>query len=310
MREHHPDRNPGDKDAANRFKEIQEAYEVLGDKARRQQFDQFGFAGGPGGGMPGGGPMPGGGFQSSGGGFDPNMLAEMLRRGGMGGGGGGIDLGEIFGGMGGRPGGRRRAPPPAEVESEVTIPFVTAAIGGKLGLHVDGREIDLTVPAGVEEGKKLRLKGQGPGGADLIVKLHVAPHPYFRREGNNVVLEVPLALTEAVLGTRVDVPTLDGTRLTVKVPPGTSTRQPTAFARQGCRGGRPVHPGQDRHARAGERPQPRTHRGVRESDSAAEPAARPAVGARRVTCRHDRGSSPAAHTYRGEHVPGVRLSAP
>src|SRR5262249_39566150 len=118
-----------------------------------------------------------------------------------------------------------------------TIPFTTAALGGKIDLGVDGREIQLTVPAGVEEGKKLRLAGQGPGGADLIVRLHIAPHEYFRREGNNVVLDVPLTLPEAVLGTKVDVPTLDGTRLTVKVPQGTSGGARLRLRGKGIAGG-------------------------------------------------------------------------
>src|SRR5262249_35789556 len=83
----------------------------------------------------------------------------------------------------------------------------------------------------------LRLGGQGPGGADLIVRLRVDPHPYFRREGHNVVLEVPLTVAEAVLGARVDVPTLDGTRLTVKVPPGTSRGARLRLRGKGIAGG-------------------------------------------------------------------------
>jgi DnaJ-class molecular chaperone len=119
----------------------------------------------------------------------------------------------------------------------VTIPFLTAALGGTVSLTVDGRQIDVKVPAGVEEGKKLRLGGQGRDGADLIVQLRIEPHPYFRREGANVVLEVPLTVVEAVLGTRVDVPTLDGTHLTVKVPPGTSSGARLRLRGKGIAGG-------------------------------------------------------------------------
>ena len=235
-RQHHPDRNPGDKGAAAKFKEIQDANDILSDETKRAQYDQFGFA------PAGGGGMPGGGF--GGGQLDPNTLAEMLRNSGFAGGAGagGIDLSDLLGGMagfGGRRGGggrgRRRAP--EAVESEATIPFEVAALGGKVGLNVDGRQIELSVPAGVETGKKLRLGGQGPDGADLIVRLRVAPHPYFRREGNNLVLEVPLALSEAVLGAKVDVPTLDGTKLTVKVPPGTSSGGRLRLRGKGIAGG-------------------------------------------------------------------------
>jgi curved DNA-binding protein len=238
-RQYHPDRNPGDKEAGTKFKELQDAYDVLSDSTKRQQYDQFGFAG------PGPGGMPGGGF--GGGGFDASNLEEVLRRSGFGGYGGfggeategGIDLGEILGGLGGRRGSARgrRPRPPAAVESQVTIPFQTAALGGKVGLQIDGHEIEVKVPAGVEDGKKLRLAGQGPGGADLIVQLRIAPHPYFRREGKDVILDVPLTLSEAVLGTKVDVPTLDGTRLTVKVPPGTSSHARLRLRGKGIAGG-------------------------------------------------------------------------
>ena len=234
-RQHHPDRNPGDKDAAKKFKELQDAYDILNDETKRAQYDQFGFAG------PAAGGMPGGSF-GGGGGFDQSTLEEMLRRSGFGGGGaaGGIDLGEILGGLGGRRGstGRGRRPRPVEaVESEATIPFQTAALGGKIGLGIDGHQIELKVPAGVEDGKKMRLAGQGPGGADLIVRLRIAPHPYFQREGNNVVVEVPLTLSEAVLGAKVDVPTVDGTRLTVTVRPGTSSGSRLRLRGKGIAGG-------------------------------------------------------------------------
>jgi DnaJ-class molecular chaperone len=219
-RQYHPDRNPGDKQAETRFKEVQEAYDVLHDKTKRTQYDRFGFAGpGAAGGQgpfraQGGGTGPGG-FEYQG--VNPEDLESIL--GAFAGGGGGFA--EMFGRRGR---GRGRAPRPAEsFEAEVAIPFLRAALGGTVSLNVDGREIDVRVPAGVEEGKKLRLAGQGPGGGDLLVRIKIEPHPYFRREGNNIVLDVPVSLSEAVLGAKVDVPTLDGTHLTVKVPPGTSS---------------------------------------------------------------------------------------
>jgi DnaJ-class molecular chaperone len=238
-RQHHPDRNPGDKQAEARFKEVQDAYDILGDKAKREQYDRFGFAGpGPGLGGFGGAGGPGGGrtFHWEGGvpfggqgGID---LESILRQ--FGGGGAGPDVEEAFGP---RTRGRTRRQRPAETESEITIPFETAALGGSVSLSIDGREVTVKVPAGVEEGKKLRLAGQAPGGGDLLVKLRIAPHPYFRREGSNLILDVPMTITEAALGTKVDVPTLDGARLTVKVPPGTSSGARLRLRGKGVAGG-------------------------------------------------------------------------
>jgi curved DNA-binding protein len=229
-RQHHPDRNPGDKQAEARFKEVQEAYDVLNDKTKRAQYDRFGFAGpGLSGQGPfrteGGGP---GGFEFQG--VNPEDLESIL--GAFGGGGG---FAEMFGRRG--RGRARAARPPESVEAEVAIPFLTAALGGTVSLNVDGRNIDLRVPAGVEEGKKLRLGGQGPGGGDLLVRIKIEPHPYFRREGRNVILEVPISVSEAILGAKVDVPTLDGTHLTVTVPAGTSSGARLRLRGKGIAGG-------------------------------------------------------------------------
>jgi DnaJ-class molecular chaperone len=238
-RQYHPDRNPGDKQAEGRFKEVQAAYEILNDKTKRQQYDRFGFTG-PGGmgGGPGQGNFRWGGGGEGPGGFEfqnvnPEDLASIFGQFGMG--GGGADLGEIFGRQ--ARGRTRRQRAPQEVEAEVSIPFLTAAQGGKVGLSIDGKELDVKVPAGIESGKKLRLSGQGPGGADLLVKLNVEPHPYFRREGKDVILEVPLTVSEAVLGTTVDVPTVSGGRLSVKVRPGTSGGSRMRLRGQGIAGG-------------------------------------------------------------------------
>jgi DnaJ-class molecular chaperone len=231
-RQYHPDRNPGDKQAEARFKEVQEAYDVLSDKNKRTQYDRFGFAG-PG--AAGGGQGP---FHAQGGGaqgfefqgIDPEDLASIF--GALGGGG---DLGGMFGRRGR---GRGRAPrPPESVEAEVAIPFLKAALGGSVSLSVDGREINVKVPAGVEDGKKLRLAGQGPGGGDLLVRLKIEPHPYFHRENNDVIVEVPVSVSEAILGGKIDVPTLDGTHLTVKVPPGTSSGARLRLRGKGIAGG-------------------------------------------------------------------------
>jgi DnaJ-class molecular chaperone len=241
-RQYHPDRNPGDKQAEANFKEVQSAYDVLSDKKKRAHYDRFGHAGGAEGFEPGGARNEtfrwgqGGPEGLNVEGMDPEEANDFLRR--MF--GGGADLGDLFGG-GARSGGRnrrgRRAQPAPEFESEIDIPFTVAAAGGAVTLHLDGRELQVKVPAGVEEGRKLRLKGQGPGGGDLLLKLRIQPHPYFRREGNDLFLEVPLSLSEAVLGARVDVPTLDGTKLTVKVPPGTSSGSRLRLRGKGVAGG-------------------------------------------------------------------------
>jgi DnaJ-class molecular chaperone len=220
-RQYHPDRNPGDKQAEAKFKEIQQAHDVLADKNKRAQYDQFGEAG-PASGFPGGGFR----WEGASGDADPNEIFS-----------------QIFGGMGGNPFGRRARtgrtprPEPAPAETEITIPFEKAALGGPIDLRIDGRELTVKVPPGIEDGKKLRLHGQAPGGGDLSVLIHIHPHAFFRREGNTLVLEVPLSLPEAVLGTSVDVPTLDGARLSVKVPPGTSSGARLRLRKKGINGG-------------------------------------------------------------------------
>lgn len=222
-RKYHPDRNPGDKQAEVQFKEIQDAYDVLSDKTKRAQYDQFGFAGpmpnagGPGG--FGGGGFPGG--FSGGVNIDPAQAQELFEQ--MFGGGGGAapgGFGDLFGG--GRRGRSARTARGPETH-DVAVPADLAARGGTLSLHIGDRDVDVRIPAGIEEGKKLRVKGQGPGGSDLHLRIRIELPSYFRREGNDIFLEVPLTLAEAVLGSKVDVPTLDGSKVTVTIPPGTSS---------------------------------------------------------------------------------------
>jgi DnaJ-class molecular chaperone len=236
-RKFHPDRNPGDKQAEAHFKEIQDAYDVLSDKTKRAQYDQFGFAG-PG---PGGGGGPGGTTFHWGGGFpggeaiDPSQAEDLLNQLFSGMGGGPMGGGTTFGGRRSRGGKRRAAPEPAT--SEITVPFLTAAVGGTLGISIDGHQIDVRIPPGVETGNTLRLQGQGPGGADLHLRLKIEPHPFFRRDGNDVIVTAPLSLPEAVLGCKVDVPTLEGAKLTVKVPAGTSSGARLRLRGKGIKGG-------------------------------------------------------------------------
>lgn len=234
-RQFHPDRNPGDKAAAERFKEIQQAYDVLSDKKKREQYDQFGH------GFEQMGSGPGqGGFHWTGGpsgyqNIDPGAFQSIFEQ--MMGGGGG------FSGFGGFPGGstasagpgnkkgrgrNRRAThaEPQDYEQEVSIDFMTAAQGGSIELARQGQNerLKIDIPAGIGDGKKLRLRGQGGDGGDLYVVVRIQPHAYFRREENNIILDVPLTLSEAALGCKVDVPTLSGT-VTITIPAGSSSGQ-------------------------------------------------------------------------------------
>jgi curved DNA-binding protein len=106
-----------------------------------------------------------------------------------------------------------------------------------VSLDVNGTHIDLKVPPGIADGQTMRLRGQGPGGEDIYVRLRIGAHPYFRREGNDVILEVPLSVAEAALGASVEVPTLDGHRLGVKIPPGTSSGSRLRLRGRGIKGG-------------------------------------------------------------------------
>lgn len=219
-RRHHPDSNQQDPEAAKKFAEITEAWEVLGDEQKRQQYDQFGHAA-SGGGHPFQGGNP---FQGFGGGSGMQFDMEDL-------------LGGMFGGGGGGFGGQRRGAGRArkgdDVRAEITVPFAVAAEGGEHTLTLQNgsksERIAVKVPAGIDQGQTIRLAGQGnpgPGGGasgDLLVTVSIAPHPWFRREGFNLVVEAPVTPSEAALGTRIEVPTLsEGTGM-LSIPAGTSS---------------------------------------------------------------------------------------
>jgi curved DNA-binding protein len=228
-RKFHPDMNKNNPSATEKFKEIQEAYDVLSEPQKRQNYDQFGHAG------VNAGPAPRGAeaFRRARGGgstwqANPNVTVEDFDFSG----GNYSDLFEqLFGGKGGaRRGGARPQPPQRgeDIEHPVTLSFEQAARGSTLPLQInrDGHieTIEIKIPAGVKDGSRIRIKGRGqqsngePG--DLFIIAAVQPHPYFRREGLDVHLDLPVSVYEALLGAKVQVPTLDGP-VSLTIPPGT-----------------------------------------------------------------------------------------
>jgi molecular chaperone DnaJ len=300
---HHPDKNPNDPKAAERFKEISEAYQVLGDADKRKQYDQMrnlgafgGFGARPGGGRPAGSPFGQGGPGGPGMGGSQNFRFEDLGDVGLGG------LGDLFSSMFGAGGSRSakaRGPERgADVEAQHQVPFRTAALGGKVPIELEVNEecatchgsgaapgakiqqcpechgrgtisfgqggfavqrpcpmclgkgtvptercptcngagevrvrkkMMITVPAGVDTGTKIRLKGQGGRGThngppgDLLITFQVEADRFFRREGLDVVAPVPINIAQATLGSKITVKTLDGKKVAIKIPPGTPT---------------------------------------------------------------------------------------
>ena len=228
-RENHPDAKPNDSGAAERFKQVQEAYDVLNDATKRKQYDQFGHAF-PQGGRAGAGqnPFAGGGGFGGFGGASPIDLGDLF--------GQGVDFSEFFGGAapaGSSRKGKRTAARGEDVRATVSVPFETAVSGGAVDVRIDrgGKVETLTVkvPPGVSSGQVVRLAGQGSpsprGGTagDLFLTIDIEPHAYFRREGSNLLLDVPITPSEAILGTKVEVPTLTEGQMVVKIPPGTSS---------------------------------------------------------------------------------------
>jgi len=214
---YHPDKNPGDKAAETKFKEIGEAYEVLKDKQKRQRYDQFGHAGVGGNSSAGGAGNPFGNY--SGGNFNFNGQSFQFDFGG-----GGFDdlLGNLFG-FGPR---TRRQTRGQDFQTSITIDFEEAIFGTTKTIDVREENIKLKVPAGIHDGQSIRLAGKGgdaPRGGqkgDLYVQVRVRAHRYFTREGDIILSEVDIPMVDAALGTEIDIETIDG-KLTMKIPPGT-----------------------------------------------------------------------------------------
>lgn len=240
VRKFHPDKNPDDPKAKEKFQQVQAAFDVLNDPKKREMFDRYGSAYesvGSGGG-PQGRPWPGG---ASGQQYEVNL--EDL----FGGGGGAGGFGDFFRQFGqrGRGDGRVRPAAGADIEHELAVPFGSAVLGGEAQIGVrraDGRTetIRVKIPVGIEDGKKIRLRGQGEEGAnggpagDILIKVHVTPHPSFRRHGKNLEVTVPITLAEAVKGAKIDVPTPHGT-ITVTVPSDSSSGKKLRLKGQGVK---------------------------------------------------------------------------
>ena len=211
---YHPDKNPGDKEAEAKFKEANEAYSVLSDKTKRARYDQFGHAGvGGAGGGAGGNPF-GGAYGFNGQSFNFDF-------------GGGAGLDDILGAMFGFGGGFRGARRGRDMRTSITISFEDAIFGTSRSIMVDGKEIKLKIPAGIYDGQQIRLQGKGAespveGGprGDLYVEIRVRAHKTLTREGDLILSEVTISMVDAVLGTEVDVQTVDG-NVTMKIPAGT-----------------------------------------------------------------------------------------
>lgn len=234
-RKYHPDANPGDQKAEARFKEISEAYTVLSDKAQRAEYDQIRA-------MRAGGPR----FSAGGGqgGFDDVF-------GGMFGGGmprGGADFSDLFSGLfGGSQGGYpgfREPTKGRDVVSRVTLDLRTALQGTDITLEgAGGQKIKARIPAGVKDGQKVRLRGKGfpsPDGGkagDAIITVGVPKHPVFSRDGDNLRVVVPVTFAEAVLGATIEVPTIEGDVVKMKVPSGTPSGQVLRVKGRGVRAG-------------------------------------------------------------------------
>lgn len=215
-KQYHPDRNPDDKRAEDRFKEISAAFDVIGDAERRKKFDRGELDNEGRETAQGFGARPGAGRRASGGGFDDAAGAGASFD----------DLSDIFsdlfGARGPRPGASRGGAKGRDLRYRLEVSFLDAARGAKKRVTMpDGRTLDLAIPAGLEDGQSLRLKGQGekgPGGAgDVYVDVMVKAHRLFERKGDDIHVDVPITLKEAVLGGKITAPTIAGD-VSVNVP--------------------------------------------------------------------------------------------
>ncbi len=226
---YHPDKNPGDKEAEAKFKEVNEAHDVLSDKQKRARYDQFGHAGVGG---ASGNPFAGGNPFGEGGNFNFNGQTFNFDFGGA----GGFEdiLGSLFGF-----GGARRPRRGADYQTSVTLTFEEAIFGTTKEVSANGENIKVKIPAGIDDGMSIRLRGKGgeaPEGStekgDLYVKIRVKPHKSLTREGVIILSEETISMVDAALGCEIEVETVDGP-ITMKVPAGTQSGTPFKLSGHG-----------------------------------------------------------------------------
>lgn len=234
-KQYHPDKNQGDEKAAEKFKEIGEAYAVLNDPEKRKMYDQFGHTGQvpPGygdGGFPGG-------FSGDTAGFDPGQFSDFFQqmfggrmggRGGMGGGfpggfsGGQVNLEDLFGGAGGLGGAGQSRRFVQNVEGELQVTLAEAFEGSDEVINVGGKRLSLRVPAGTRDGARLRLAGQAPEGGDVLLTIRVLEDARFELDGDDLTTTVDVPAPVAALGGEVKVQLLSGKSGALNVPAGSS----------------------------------------------------------------------------------------
>lgn len=244
-RKYHPDLNKDDKNAAEKFKEVSNAYDILGNEEKRKKYDNneidaegkptgFGTGFGAGGsgtyGFSGGNPF-GGGFRGAGG-F---------------GGAQGFDFSSIFGddifsqfGAGAQGGGKYGARKGQDISYNMRVDFLDAARGAEKKVNIGGKEVNVKIPAGMQNGQTLRLKGMGNSGlnggenGDVLITVNIAEHPYFKNDKLDILLNLPISIKEAISGAKITVPTING-KVAVKVPPFSSSGEKLRLKGQGIK---------------------------------------------------------------------------
>jgi len=229
-KKYHPDRNKGNKEAENKFKQISEAYAVLSDKEKREQYDRLGreafsFGGG------GAGPFPG---------FDFSQFTNRARRGG-GRRAGPTGLTDLFSDL--FSGGIQFEEQPArgaDINAELTIGFREAVLGATMDLTVNGSHIKVKIPEGLADKQTIRLRGKGSPGpmggppGDLNVLVHVTPHPFYERRGDDIYIDLPITIGEAARGAEIEVPTIHGP-VRARIPAGTQGGQAFRLSGKGVK---------------------------------------------------------------------------